>query len=71
MWLAGFRCVHISKIVDFYNYVGGETTFLSFEKNEYPMDVEGQVEDIITTKAHPASIMILTLYDLYVIGLIL
>ena len=35
------------------------------------MDIEGQVEDIITTKAHPASIMILTLYDLYVIGLIL
>lgn len=26
-------------IVDFYNYVGGETSYLSFEKDEYPLDV--------------------------------
>ena len=26
------------KIVDFYNYVGGEATYLSFEKDEYPME---------------------------------
>lgn len=49
------------KIVDFYNYVGGETTFLSFEKNEYPMDEAGQKEDIISTKKQPASIMILAM----------
>ena len=49
------------KIVDFYNYVGGETTFLSFEKDEYPMDEAGQKEDIISTKEQPASIMILAM----------
>lgn len=49
------------KIVDFYNYVGGETTFLSFEKDEYPLDVEAQKEDIVSTKAHPASIMLLAM----------
>ena len=46
------------KIVDFYNYVGGETTYLSFEKAEYPMDAAGQREDILATNAHPASIML-------------
>ena len=49
------------KIVDFYNYVGGETTYLSFEKDEYPMDEEAQKGDIISTKEHPASIMILAM----------
>lgn len=49
------------KIVDFYNYVGGETSFLSFEKDEYPLDVEAQKEDIVATKAHPASIMLLAM----------
>lgn len=49
------------KIVDFYNYVGGETTYLSFEKDEYPMDVGGQAKDILATKEHPASIMILAM----------
>lgn len=49
------------KIVDFYNYVGGETTFLSFEKDEYPMDEAGQKEDIISTKKQPASIMLLAM----------
>ena len=43
------------KIVDFYNFVGGETTFLSFEKDEYPMDEVGQKEDILSTKEQPAS----------------
>lgn len=38
------------KIVDFYNYVGGETTYLSFEKDEYPMDEEAQKGDIISTE---------------------
>lgn len=49
------------KIVDFYNFVGGETTYLSFEKDEYPMDAAGQREDILSTNAHPASIMILAM----------
>ena len=37
------------KIVDFYNYVGGETFYLSFEKDEYPMNEEQQREDILST----------------------
>ena len=31
------------KIVSFYNFVGGETSYLSFEKAEYPLDVEAQI----------------------------
>lgn len=34
------------KIVDFYNYVGGETSYLSFEKDEYPMSVKEQRGDL-------------------------
>ncbi|MGN0170816.1 MAG: GNAT family N-acetyltransferase [Lachnospiraceae bacterium] len=49
------------KIVDFYNFVGGETTYLSFEKDEYPLDVDGQVDDILSTKKQPASIMLLAM----------
>lgn len=49
------------KIVDFYNFVGGETHFLSFEKDEYPMGVESQRKDIVSTNAHPASIMLLAM----------
>ena len=37
------------KIVDFYNYVGGETFYLSYEKDEYPMNEEQQREDILST----------------------
>ena len=33
------------KIVDFYNFVGGETSYLSFEKDEYPMNVKEQEEE--------------------------
>lgn len=49
------------KIVEFYNYVGGETFYLSFQKDEYPMNAEQQKEDILATNAHPASIMILAM----------
>lgn len=49
------------KIVDFYNYVGGETFYLSYEKDEYPMNEEQQREDILSTNAHPACIMILAM----------
>ena len=34
------------KIVAFYNYVGGETSYLSFEKDEYPMTVSEQEDEI-------------------------
>ena len=41
-------------IVSFYNFVGGETTFLSFEKDEYPLNVEEQREAISSINNHPA-----------------
>lgn len=59
--ISGTELEDAKKIVDFYNYVGGETTFLSFEKDEYPMDEAGQKEDILSTKEQPASIMILAM----------
>lgn len=49
------------KIVDFYNFVGGETSYLSFEKDEYPMDADSLKGHIIETKEHPACIMILAM----------
>lgn len=49
------------KIVDFYNFVGGETTYLSFEKDEYPMNADSLKGHIIETKEHPACIMILAM----------
>lgn len=49
------------KIVDFYNYVGGETSYLSFEKDEYPMNVEEQEENIRSLEGKKASIMLLAM----------
>ena len=49
------------RIVNFYNFVGGETTFLSFEKDEYPLNVDEQKESITSTKNHPACIMLLAM----------
>lgn len=49
------------KIVDFYNFVGGETSYLSFEKDEYPMSVDEQREEIVSLKDKKASIMLLAM----------
>lgn len=49
------------RIVSFYNFVGGETTFLSFEKDEYPLNVDEQKESITSIKNHPACIMFLAM----------
>ena len=57
------------EIVDFYNYVGGETSYLSFEKDEYPLNVESQIEDIKSTNASPINEMILALADGKIIGI--
>lgn len=57
------------KIVDFYNYVGGETHFLSFEKDEYPLDLAAQEGAIASTNAHPASIMLLAMYGVEIAGI--
>lgn len=49
------------KIVDFYNFVGGETSYLSFEKDEYPLDVEAQIESIRALEGNQANIMLMAM----------
>ena len=49
------------KIVDFYNFVGGETSYLSFEKDEYPMSAEEQEEELRSLEGERASVMLLAM----------
>lgn len=49
------------KIVDFYNFVGGETSYLSFEKDEYPLDVDAQVASIKSLEGNQTNIMIMAM----------
>lgn len=56
-------------IVAFYNYVGGETTYLSFEKDEYPMDVKEQEISIKSMEDTPNNIMLLAMYKDTIIGI--
>ncbi|MEG1716226.1 MAG: GNAT family N-acetyltransferase [Lachnospiraceae bacterium] len=58
-----------SELVAFYNEVGGETSFLSFEKDEYPLDVEAQKISIEDTKKQKNAIMILATVNGKVIGI--
>lgn len=57
------------EIVAFYNRVGGETTYLSFEKDEYPLDVEELKAQIPETAASPNNIMLLALDDNKIVGI--
>lgn len=57
------------RIVDFYNYVGGETSYLSFEKDEYPMSVKEQREEISSLKDKKASIMLLAMDNEEIAGI--
>lgn len=56
------------EIVRFYNSVGGETTYLSFEKDEYPLSIDEQVSSIQSMAAQENSIMILALANNQIIG---
>lgn len=56
-------------IVDFYNFVGGETSYLSFEKDEYPNTVEGQIEDIKAIEGNPTNTMLLALDGEKIVGI--
>lgn len=49
------------KIVNFYNFVGGETSYLSFEKDEYPMNVKEQEEELRSLENKKTSIMLLAM----------
>lgn len=57
------------EIVAFYNRVGGETTYLSFTEDEYPLDVEAQKANIISTEQQPNSVMLLAVVDDQIIGI--
>ncbi|WP_042346138.1 GNAT family N-acetyltransferase [Bacillus massiliigorillae] len=56
-------------IVDFYNIVGGETTFLSFEQDEYPLNVEDQVQSIKAVAEQKNSVMILAFENDEIVGI--
>ena len=49
------------KIVRFYNYVGGETSFLSFERDEYPLNAEEQEKELRSLAQRAANIMLLAM----------
>lgn len=48
-------------IVDFYNFVGGETSYLSFEKDEYPLNLEAQIQSIQELEGNQTNIMLLAM----------
>lgn len=55
------------ELVTFYNRVGGETSYLSFEKDEYPLSVEEQKKAIdIYTKTNDQFMLIVKEEDLII-----
>lgn len=57
------------QIVEFYNRVGGETSYLSFEKDEYPLDVEAQTASIEETASSDIDTMVLALDGEKIVGI--
>jgi len=57
------------KIVEFYNYVGGETSYLSFEKDEYPMNEKEQADEIRGLAGNENNTMLLALDEEEIIGI--
>ena len=57
------------QIVAFYNYVGGETNYLSFEKDEYPLNVEAQIQSIRALENNQTNIMLLALDGEEIVGI--
>jgi len=49
------------RMVAFYNRVGGETSYLSFERDEYPLDARIQRGAIQALESEPANIILLAL----------
>ena len=58
-----------AQIVAFYNRVGGETSYLSFEKDEYPLDVEAQTASITETAESAIDTMLLALDGEKIVGI--
>lgn len=57
------------KIVAFYNQVGGETPFLSFIKDEYPLSIKEEEEYIKGLNGNTNNTMILALHGSEIVGL--
>lgn len=57
------------EIIDFYNEVGGETNFLSFEKGEYKVSLKEQENTINYVNDSINNTMILALYNSKIIGI--
>ena len=55
------RLEEAEAIVAFYNAVGGETSYLSFEGNEYPLDAEQQRRAILALEGDPNNTMLLAM----------
>ena len=56
-------------IIDFYNLVGAETTYLSFGADEYKVSLEQQESMIESTNSSDNNFMILALVDKKIIGI--
>lgn len=57
------------KIVAFFNIVGGETNYMSFEKDEYSLDVKEQAEVIRGFKGNATNTMLLAMDGEEIAGL--
>ena len=57
------------EIIKFYQKMGGETTFLSFEENEYPLDEEEQKKSIEYMQKEPHCTMIIAFADKEIVGI--
>lgn len=57
------------ELVTFYNRVGGETTYLSFTENEYPLNVEEQKAKILSVDQQQNSVMILAIAADQIVGI--
>lgn len=57
------------KIVNFFNIVGGETNYMSFEKDEYPLDVEEQAALIRSIEGNETNTILLAMDGEEIAGL--
>lgn len=56
-------------IVSFYNQVGGETTYLSFGQDEYPMNEELQEKRLLEVSLQKNSTILLALSEEQIVGI--
>ena len=63
------RVEDAEKIVNFFNVIGGETTFMSFEKDEYALNVEEQAELIRSLEGNVTNTILLAMDGEEIAGL--